>query len=73
MGNVGVTLGVNGNIHLEILTWMHCWALINGVFWFLYVLTSNIVPSMGITAVVTICVVVTLHRRFDSDGKRKLE
>ena len=48
-------------------------ALINGVFWFLYSMTGNIVPSMGITAVVTICVVVALRSRFNPDGTRKLK
>ena len=37
-------------------------AFINVVFWVLYTQTGNIVPSMGITAVVSIVVIETLRR-----------
>ena len=44
-------------------------AFINGVFWFLYSMTGNIVPSMGIIAVVCIGIIATLKTL----GKRKLK
>ena len=37
-------------------------ALINGVFWFVYSQTGNFVSGMGVTAVVSICVIVVLRR-----------
>ena len=44
-------------------------ALINAVFWVLYISTGNVVSSIGVTAVVSIVLIETLRRL----GKRKLK
>jgi hypothetical protein len=54
---------------MRLLGWGIVGALLNGLFWFVYTQTGNIVCGIGITAAVSVAIVVALNMM----GKRKIK